>query len=61
MNELKPCPFCGSKANIVHNYIGQASVACTNTYYCIAANMAWWDYEEDAIDAWNRRAENDQR
>ena len=56
MDELKLCPFCGSKAVIIKNYKGQTSIECTNRLYCIASRMVFWDYEEDAVNAWNRRA-----
>ena len=55
MAELIPCPFCGSEAKVVTNYQGQSSVECTNRVYCIASQMVFWDWEEDAIAAWNRR------
>lgn len=53
--ELKPCPFCGSEARIVTNYVGSVYIRCTNIYKC-GVRQEGWDMEEDAIEAWNRRA-----
>lgn len=51
--ELKPCPFCGGKAEIsllLSNY----GVACTS---CMGAIFpAKEQTREEAIKAWNRRA-----
>ena len=55
MEELKPCPFCGSEARIVTNNAGSVRIKCTNIYKC-GARQEWWGMEEDAIKAWNRRA-----
>ena len=63
MNELKPCPFCGSKdifmnvipphTHIFANmpvYMGSATVECK---HCEAAIIR--DTKAEAIIAWNRR------
>lgn len=49
--ELKPCPFCGSK------HIGLQHVNEQWQCYCILcwANRGWFDTKEDAIKHWNRR------
>jgi len=62
--ELKPCPFCGSEAIIytipphkhaiatfMPDYEGGAFVECTDCTCGITA-----DTEQQAIEAWNRRA-----
>lgn len=63
MTELKPCPFCGSKAIIESFSVRkgfEANVSCTE---CLA-NMPTitFDFEEtaylEAIKDWNRRADN---
>ena len=52
--ELKPCPFCGGKAEFFEDeFFCRYSVVCTEcgarTYtYCV---------ERDAMDAWNGRIE----
>ena len=65
MAELKPCPFCGGNAEIISF---QTFAWCDNTYVVRCANPACevehkarsWDKKE-AIEAWNRRVENEQR
>lgn len=50
--ELKPCPFCGGKAKCFT--VNSATwVFCTD---CSAETRAY-DTREEAIAAWNRRAE----
>ena len=67
MAELKPCPFCGGEAELKEKeyaMIGhkvQAYVRCkvcgtTSNYF--SENIAYCANEK-AIEAWNRRAEND--
>jgi len=61
-NELKPCPFCGSEAEIREGvYQGEESsyVRCreckaTGRTFIISRKYA---SNERAIEAWNRRAE----
>ena len=58
MSELKPCPFCGCKAEIKRipvNTIQRYSVSCM---VCDAALDKLFMNEEFAIDAWNRRADD---
>lgn len=63
MAELKPklreCPFCGdiptvyeSKGNLKHILY---SVCCYGDHH--TASMGWFDGEEEAIEAWNRRSD----
>lgn len=51
--ELKPCPFCGGKANIEG---GKSPywVYWIKCYECRVETEAY-DFEEDAIAVWNRR------
>lgn len=52
MSELKPCPFCGSDKIIISNW-GMWRCWCSN---CLAKadDMI---RKKDAIEAWNRRVE----
>lgn len=56
MTELKPCPFCGRKADL-YKYAknGMFLVRCE---YC-GVETIYFDKEEDATEAWNRRACDD--
>ena len=64
-NELKPCPFCGGKAELI--LCDNGSVPQIRCSGCLAL-MGWdcksvsslrgqlnFDTKEDAISAWNRR------
>lgn len=53
MAELKPCPFCGGKVEIVF-YRGNTAVECPK---CGCALNTWIGMtKEEATKAWNRRA-----
>lgn len=56
MPELKPCPFCGGKAEICP--AGRRfRVECMLEKGACAVIPITWDYDtkEEAADAWNRR------
>ena len=68
MDELKPCPFCGGKAEIVEGYydsfIDGYAVMCRNCCLIFGAHgslgeaykwMCIYESKEEAIDAWNTR------
>ena len=61
-DELKPCPFCGGKADICKDeHIGTYRVECQNTR-CPCIPSTWFcETKEDAVKLWNRRANNDER
>lgn len=69
--ELKPCPFCGHSAIVVcnkyrHNkflFSVQCGNLATEGFDLCPAIPQTYEYEEeaDAINAWNRRADNEQR
>ena len=52
--KLKPCPFCGCEAKIVHYSPYRYYVQCV---VCGAGTLSMLN-EETAINAWNRRADN---
>lgn len=55
MNDLKPCPFCGSKPEI-RRYGGKYSAECPNDD-CEVRPETFLKYSSDeAVKAWNRRA-----
>lgn len=53
-NELKPCPFCGSEADLFTLAKSMYTVDCTNTD-CLAGSGIGHT-EEEAVELWNRRA-----
>lgn len=57
MKELKPCPFCGSEADTAYNTRFNWQVFCTNDEcFMNTITMYGKGTEEEAIEAWNRRA-----
>ena len=60
MAKLKPCPFCGCDAEVTAHYfcIGETTfgIECSNQR-CRTSGNQFYETEEDAIKAWNRRAE----
>lgn len=54
MPELKPCPFCGGEAK-VQSFSHDRTVYCTD---CNARVQKFFPTREEAIEAWNRRADN---
>ena len=64
MTELKPCPFCGGKAEVFSDVTFKAETGekiaeikffawCTDCPALVSG-----DTENEAIDAWNRRTNN---
>ena len=63
MMELKPCPFCGCKAELIpHKFyspktktweVGNYGVECA---VCFASGWQFYENEDNAVKAWNRRA-----
>ena len=56
MEKLKPCPFCGGKAEMLINEYEDSRkeylVACTE---CDGMVERWRKTEEEAVEQWNRR------
>lgn len=59
-SELKPCPFCGRKPKI--NDLGKVKIlSCEFSGCAVHPRICYtWrpEKEKEAIDAWNRRADN---
>ena len=62
MTNLKPCPFCRGEAFMVEHTFYELrptyGVYCRN---CGAKTKQFYKTEEKAIEAWNRRANNDKK
>ena len=60
MNKLKPCPFCGGEATLIDDGFGRYFVECSmSDGICKVIPRTWsYDTKEEAIEAWNRRADN---
>lgn len=52
MTELKPCPFCGGQAHIMHEGHWIMCEDCQS-------ESGYYETKEETIEAWNRRAENE--
>ena len=58
MSDLKPCPFCGGEAEVMHT----GGIGCSNDTFSIVecvrcwAKTAFCDTEAEAVKAWNTRA-----
>ena len=61
MNDLKPCPFCGEDAaHLETSYFRENLIYCENCdmYFTLDAFSAT---KKDIVNAWNRRAEPEER
>lgn len=63
MDELKPCPFCGGKAELKKETVWtrtEVYVKCTECWAMTKSVMADAEYcaNDKAAEMWNRRAEN---
>jgi NAD-dependent SIR2 family protein deacetylase len=56
-NELKPCPYCGSKPVTHDFYMRGHKIACENLQCPIRPETIWYGYFDLAEKAWNTRAE----
>lgn len=62
-NELKPCPFCGGAAVlkvVPHTEITPYYVRCDNFSCSVHVSTCLRNTPEEAIELWNRRADNGQ-
>ena len=60
MKELERCPFCGGKSKITSLFMrdGYYTVECTNEH-CKAIIFRGYDSKEKAVEAWNKRFNDD--
>lgn len=61
MAELKPCPKCGEKPKCDWYYRYDEFIAETDRrfeYCCCNLSTGLYKTEEEAIEEWNRRADN---
>lgn len=63
MEELKPCPFCGSKAILRKVATGRNRsgyeyyIRCGNIHCPVYVHTLNRNTEDEAVEAWNMRAE----
>jgi hypothetical protein len=55
--ELKPCPFCGGEAEFLNSLQTVQKVFLNHDTGCIANVVRYFSSKEDAINAWNTRAD----
>lgn len=54
--ELKPCPFCGGEAEILNYSENEWLICCA---ICNGMVERWRKTRKEAIEQWNRRANNE--
>lgn len=61
MTELKPCPFCGGKGEILksHNCEERPYLVICSNDECKASVGIFSNTKEEAIETWNRREGNE--
>lgn len=62
MDELKPCPFCGEQAEVYETPSNGYTIVARHDDCCCFSNLMWgrgYETEEEAIEAWNRRANDE--
>lgn len=56
MEKLKPCPFCGGKAEmLISEYEDSRKEYLVDCTECCGMVERWVDTEEEAVEQWNRR------
>ncbi len=62
MYELKPCPFCGGAAKRTIGFMGLNFFKCNKCGAVVSFDNDYYNtHKNAAIEAWNRRPENDHR
>jgi len=63
MTELKPCPFCGSIADLNRSETDgdypQIYYICCENYMTCSCRTTMFDTKKEAIEVWNKRPESD--
>lgn len=60
IEKLKPCPFCGGEVNRTVLYGNINFFKCKSCMAVISFDGDYYNkHPNEAIEAWNRRAEND--
>lgn len=54
--KLKPCPFCGGKAELFQDYMGWYVIECT----ACGNGTLHFANSDGAVNAWNRRADTNE-
>jgi Lar family restriction alleviation protein len=55
-NELKPCPFCGGRVEIIKNHLYGTVVGYTPYCQKCGCELKQYGSKQNAEKAWNRRA-----
>lgn len=56
---LKPCPFCGGEAEVVHIEDGEnAGGSCISCKSCLASSNVEFGFKENFVRNWNRRVKS---
>ena len=61
MAELKPCPFCGGEVVQHHATSEELCIDLGYRFFCeklCCMQVKYYETKEEAIEAWNRRAED---
>ena len=62
MDDLKPCPFCGGEAGIVHGakrkVLGDDRYVYGDCVYCTVCDAQIFSSQRRATEMWNRRIQD---
>ena len=58
--KLKPCPFCGGEAKyLAHTFYKMSSTYGVRCDECGSESRQFFENEEEAAEAWNRRVKDE--